>query len=70
MGPRGRSCFEYLPPPDWTQRPAYRAALAELERMCRVEARREEQLIQEAEHAAELEFLRRKTAILAKEKES
>jgi hypothetical protein len=38
--------------------------------MCRVEARREKQLIQEAEHAAELRFLRRKAALLAKEKTS
>ena len=55
-------------PPHWTERLKYRQALEELERMCAVEARREAQLIQEAEHAAELRHLRRKAMLLERVK--
>lgn len=55
-----------VPPPDWTERPAYKAALKELERMSTIEGRREAQLISEAEHAAELRYLRRKAVLLGK----
>lgn len=41
-----------VPPLHWTERRAYKASLRELERMCRIEAEREAQLIHEAEREA------------------
>jgi hypothetical protein len=48
-----------LPPLDWTETAAYAKARAETERMCRIEALREAELIREAEHEAELRYLRK-----------
>jgi hypothetical protein len=52
-----------LPVPDWTDGIQYKMALAELGRMARIEGAREAQLIKEAEHEAELRYLRRKAKL-------
>lgn len=55
-----------VPPLDWTERAAHKAAVRELERILPIARQREAQLIREAEHAAELRFLRRKAELLAR----
>ena len=53
-------------PIDWTERWQYRQSLKESERLLDTGRKREAQLIAEAEHAAELQYLRRKVLILAR----
>jgi hypothetical protein len=51
---------------DWTESPEHLAIIKEAKRLLPVGQERENQLIREAEHAAELRFLKRKAALLAR----
>jgi hypothetical protein len=57
---------EFWPVDDWTESIAYQISLAENIRMAAVESLREAQLIREADHEAQLRFLKRQAALLAR----